>query len=91
MTPANADQPTARTSPASTRNLVTLRNGQSVCSTSEAWRHECEARTVVQMPTREARRAHLDAVERLRGAKARQQLEETARALWAERGPTQRV
>lgn len=68
---------------------VTLMDGTPASSSSEAWRHECEARAVVGMPTREARRAHLDAVERLRGQKARQRLEETARALWdAERKVT---
>lgn len=52
---------------------------------SETWRHHCEAMTLIGMPTREARQQHLAAVERLRGQLARQQLEETARALWEAR------
>lgn len=61
---------------------ATLPDGTTVCSSSEAWRHHCEALTVCRMPTQEARRKHLEAVEQKRGQPARQQLEETARALW---------
>jgi hypothetical protein len=64
---------------------VTLIDGTTVDSWSEAWRHECEARAILAMPTRDARRKHLDHVERLRGTKERQRLEETALAIWEQR------
>lgn len=63
---------------------VTLRDGRQVSNSSEEWRHECEARSVVAMPTREARRKHLELVAQLRGPTARERLEVTARELWEE-------
>lgn len=54
-------------------------------TSSEAWRHHCEALTVVAMPTREARQAHLAAVEKHRGQQARERLEQSARAMWEAR------
>ena len=42
---------------------------------TEAWRLECEARAVLKMPTREARRDYLASIEKLRGAPGRQRLE----------------
>ena len=38
----------------------TLIDGSVVCSDCPAWRLECEARHVVNLPSIEARRAHLD-------------------------------
>jgi hypothetical protein len=64
---------------------VALPDGTLVSSSSERWRHHCEALAICRMPTREKRQAHLDAVERLRGKPARRQLETTARMLWDRR------
>ena len=33
--------------------------GQEVDTSSEAWRHDCECRAVLALPTREARNEHL--------------------------------
>ena len=38
---------------------VTLIDGTQVDSTSEAWRHECEARAVLAMPNKQARREYI--------------------------------
>lgn len=54
-----------------------LHDGTEVSSDSEAWRHECEARTVLAMPTLTARRDYLAAVERKRGIAARERLQQT--------------
>lgn len=64
---------------------VTLLDGTIASSSSEAWRHECEARALLDLPTQAERRAHLAMVETHRGPKERQRLEATARALWAQR------
>jgi hypothetical protein len=40
-------------------NLVTLVDGRQVSSWSEEYRHECEARAVLAMPSLSARRAFL--------------------------------
>lgn len=39
--------------------LVTLLDGRQVSSWSEEWRHECEARTILAMPSLRQRRAFL--------------------------------
>ena len=62
--------------------MPTLIDGQQVDSTSEAWRHECEARMVVDQPTLVQRREYLDAVERRRGKPAADALRETMGAIW---------
>lgn len=36
-----------------------LHDGQVVCTWSEDWRHECEARQIVRMPTLQDRQAYL--------------------------------
>lgn len=41
----------------------------------ELYRNECEAREVLRMPTKEARREYLELVEKRRGAQAREYLE----------------
>lgn len=39
--------------------IVTTWDGRQMSSWSEAWRHECEARAVLAMPTLRQRRAYL--------------------------------
>ena len=48
--------------------LVVLIDGQVVDSTSEAWRHECEARAVAHMPSTQQRHEYIEIVRRARGA-----------------------
>lgn len=57
--------------------MPTLHTGETVASDSEAWRHHCEARTVLAMPTLDMRRAYLSAVEKRRGSAAREALQNT--------------
>ena len=64
---------------------VRLLDGREVDSASEEWRHETEARTVLAMPSIEARRGFLALVEKKRGADARGALETTIRAIWNKR------
>ena len=54
-----------------------LSDGTEVASDSEAWRHHCEAATVVGMDA-SRRSRYLEAVEKKRGAAARQRIEFTA-------------
>jgi hypothetical protein len=64
-------------------NMKTLPDGREVDSSSEEWRHHCEAVTVLKMPLN-ARKAHLLAVEQKRGVAERQRLQGTLLALWIE-------
>jgi len=57
--------------------MVTLLDGRIVFSDAEAWRHECEARNLLKLPTLEARRAMLAAVELKRGTDAAEALRAT--------------
>ena len=52
---------------------VTLRTGVVVCSSCEAWRHECEARETMQMSRPDIDRYFL-LVEKARGLKAKNDL-----------------
>lgn len=72
---------------------VTLVDGQEVCTWCEEWRHECEARTILSMPTLRQRRAYLygtpdhkgvvkRGIQQLRGEAAVKRLETTMMALW---------
>lgn len=71
-----------------TEPVVTLRDGRQVSSGSEAWRFECEARTICRVATVAQRRARLDAIEKVRGTAARDVLADEVRAIWeAERRP----
>jgi len=63
----------------------TLIDGRVVCHQCEAWRQECEARTVIAMPSVEVRRKFLADVERHRGVPAANQLRMLVRQLWAHR------
>ena len=48
---------------------VTLRDGRVVCSSCEAWRHECEARYVLAMKNK-AIKEYLEGVRAKRGIDA---------------------
>lgn len=61
---------------------VTLYDGTTVSSYSEAWRHECEARSILNLPTLPRRQARLDHIERWRGKAAADQLRDTMLAIW---------
>lgn len=66
----------------------TLIDGRTVCHQCEDWRAECEARTVLQMPTLQRRRDYIALVERKRGEEAAKRLRRDIRALWEVRnGP----
>ncbi len=79
------------------RNLVTLMDGTEADCASESWRHECEARAVLNMATKDQRRCYLygytdpdtkrtiKGVLQHRGEQPVKQLEETIRALWQQR------
>jgi|LakMenE01Jun11ns_1017448.scaffolds.fasta_scaffold7646865_2 hypothetical protein len=62
--------------------LVLLLDGREVDSTSEHWRHECEARAIAALPTLNERRTHLEAVEQRRGKDAADRLRVTMKLLW---------
>lgn len=74
--------------------MVTLHDGRQVASDSEEWRHECEARAIIAMPTLAARRKFLrgemdemggkrrGGILEKRGEAAVQRLEATIKAIW---------
>jgi len=64
---------------------VTLIDGRQVLSDSEEWRHECEARSVLRMPTLQARRERLDGIEQKRGKAAVDALKATMEIIWEAR------
>lgn len=66
-------------------NPVQLMDGTVGDSSSEAWRHECEARAILAMPRLDQRRAFLAGVEKKRGEAARLALQKTMTALWRRR------
>ena len=59
---------------------VTLRSGVVVCSSCEAWRHECEVRDLAHMPGAQ-RVEQLQGIEKQRGAAAAKRLADDIRAL----------
>lgn len=63
-------------------SLVTLADGRQVASDSPEWRHECEARTILDMPNKQVRLEFLDKIEKRRGPEARRALELTIMNLW---------
>lgn len=88
MTCTNCTKPDA--------NRVTLIDGRVVCTWCEEWRHECEARAVLAMPTLRQRRAFLygapDSFDRMRGGVAQlrgndalKKLEATMLEIWHKR------
>lgn len=66
---------------------VTLHDGRDVLSDSWEWLLECEAKYVLNQPTIEARRTLLAAIEKRRGATAREELEQRALAIWRANRP----
>lgn len=63
-------------------NTATLITGEQVSSSSEAWRHECEARHVAQLATRAERQHYIAEVTRKRGAAAGQALQTLATTIY---------
>lgn len=66
-------------------STVTLADGRQVLSDSPEWRHECEARTILDMPNKQVRLELLDKIEKRRGANARRELEQSIMTLWHSR------
>lgn len=64
---------------------VTLVDGTTASSYSEAWRLETEARSILSLPTLVKRQARLDRIERTRGKGAADQLREVMAAVWNKR------
>lgn len=65
--------------------IVTLIDGTTVPSDSEAWRAECEARHILTMPTIQARRDYLADIQKRRGDAAYAALADLVRAVWEHR------
>ena len=65
--------------------MVVLVDGREVSSASEEWRHECEARYILKLPSLEQRRAWLADLERRRGKAAVDRLRDTMSQLWRAR------
>jgi len=61
---------------------VTLHDGRVVDNYSEEWRLECEARTILKIPSLYNRRRHLEEIERRRGPEAVAQIKTMMLALW---------
>jgi hypothetical protein len=59
-----------------------LIDGTEADTTSEAWRHECEARAIAALPTLAERRAWLDDLARKRGPAAADRIRDTLKRLW---------
>lgn len=70
-----------------TSSQVTLIDGTVVLCDSEEWRHECEARYILDMPNKPLRVAFLENIEKGRGLGARQALEAKILELWRARQP----
>lgn len=68
-------------------STVRLHDGREVLSNSQDWLLECEAKYVLKQPTIEARRTLLAAIEKRSGAKAREELEQRALAIWRANRP----
>lgn len=62
--------------------MATLIDGTQVDSASEAWRHECEARHVAKLPTREQRQDYIASVTKKRGSEAGLALQELATTIF---------
>lgn len=88
MSCKNCEHPDAR--------RVTLLDGREVCSWCEEWRHECEARTVLNFPSLRMRQEYLygkmsrwgertGGVKQKRGEQALKRLEDTMLELWNRR------
>lgn len=67
------------------RAMPRLVDGREVDSASEAWRHECEARWILKLPSLQQRREWLASLEPKRGKTEVQRLKQTMEALWRAR------
>lgn len=65
--------------------MPTLLDGREVDSSSEEWRHECLARSVVAIKSVEGRREWLAAFEKRHGKETADKLRATVRELWENR------
>lgn len=61
---------------------VRLIDEREVDSSSDEFRHECEARAILAMPTKGARQGMLNLIEEMRGTEARRRLERTMLVMW---------
>ena len=61
---------------------VNLIDGTEVASDSEAWRHECEVRAILALPTLADRRAWLEKLEAKRGKKEADKLRKKMGEIW---------
>ncbi len=66
---------------------VTLLDGRQVLSDDPRWRFQCEAQHVLSLPSKNARKTLLSAIEAKRGAPARLALENMIMALWKANQP----
>lgn len=64
---------------------VRLISGSVVDSSSEEWRHECEARAIAALPSLADSRAWLEDLERKHGKERAERLRETMKQLWKEK------
>lgn len=64
------------------RPPATLHDGRVVDTWSEEWRAECEARHVLNLPSKTQRNAYLATVERKRGQASRDALADLVMAIW---------
>lgn len=64
------------------RPPATLHDGRVVDTWSEEWRAECEARHVLNLPSKTQRHAYLATVERKRGKASRDALADRVMAIW---------
>lgn len=62
--------------------IVALADGTPVSSYSEEWRRECEARSILRLPSLFDRKQRLKALEKTRGKPAVDQLRESMMAVW---------
>lgn len=62
--------------------MVKLADGREVPSDSQEWLLECEARHILNLPTKPARLELLDQIEKRRGPDARRELEVRILKLW---------
>lgn len=64
---------------------VTLIGGATVSTYSEAWRLECEARAILNLPGQVKRQSALDNIQKHRGKKSADELRACMLAIWKAR------
>jgi len=62
--------------------MVTLVTGEQVPSDSPQWLHECQARYILDLPTRQEREDCLGKIGKRHGEEARRKLVATIKQLW---------